>query len=367
MHIEKLSLINFKNYEELSLDFSENINCLLGKNGSGKTNLIDAIYYLCMTKSAFNTTDGQNINFDGKYFSIKGQFNLYNKTETVICTLQEGRKKVIKRNGIEYEKMSDHVGEFPVVLIAPDDTDLVRMGSELRRKFFDMAISQTSREYLNRLIDYNRYLKQRNSLLKKFAETGKVDYNLLEVYDDKMIPLAGYIFKARDHFVARYLPVLTEIHEIISSKSEAISIHYDSGLKDGPFGRLLKNSKKKDLALQRTTTGVHKDDYNFEIDNRPLKKFGSQGQMKSFIFSLKLAYYQVLAQAKEIRPILLMDDLFDKLDKYRVKQLLDMINEKGFGQVFISDARKERTMGILESTKVKAKYFDVHDGKIDEI
>lgn len=363
MHIEKLSLINFKNYEEASLNFSGVINCILGENGSGKTNLLDAIYYLSTTKSYFNSIDSQNIKFGTKFFSIKGIFIHEAETYQVACSLKEGEKKAVKVNGAEYEKLREHIGRFPAIIVTPYDTDLVREGSEIRRKFVDQIISQTNRIYLDTLIEYNQYLKQRNSLLKRFAETQRIDKLLLEPYDVKLIELGRYINQVRSEFLEPFKAHFVQQYNDIAEKQEKVDIQYDSGFNKPEADKLFYDHRTKDLALQRTTFGIHKDDFKFTIKDRPLKKFGSQGQQKSFVIGLKLAHFITLKAFNNFPPILLLDDIFDKLDSSRIEKLLHKIADNTYGQVFITDARAERTKDLLNTADIEANFYEISNGE----
>ncbi|MTI40377.1 DNA replication/repair protein RecF [Fulvivirga lutimaris] len=367
MHIEKLSLINFKNYEEASLTFSDKINCLVGLNGSGKTNILDAIYYLSMTKSAHNSIDSQNIKFDENYFSIKGTFANGKDQNEVVCYFQEGTKKSFKVNKNDYDKLSEHIGRFPVVLITPYDTDIIREGSETRRRFFDTIISQIDSNYLRHLIKYNNNLKQRNSILKTFNKTKKINYDLLENYDNVLIELGQEIYQKRYKFSNEFKDVFLKKYAFLSEELESVNIEYSSNLSSSDFAHDLKGAVNKDVALERTTLGIHKDDFKFLIGNNPLKKFGSQGQQKSFSIALKLSHFQVIDESMRHKPILLLDDIFDKLDSNRIKKLLNMVIEDQFGQVFITDAREERTREMLSSLNISAAYYKIHAGQLSPV
>lgn len=367
MHIEKLSLINFKNYEEEQLSFSKQVNCLLGKNGSGKTNLMDAIYYMSATKSAFNPVDMQNIRFGESFFAVRGDWIKDDKKYKIECLLQEGSKKILKVNKVEYEKIKEHIGKFPVVLITPYDTDLIREGSEIRRKFVDQIISQVDSHYLDALIAYNRNLKQRNSLLKRFAESGKIDKLLVENYDRNLIDLGQQIFEGRKEFLENFAADFHEQFNQLSGGREQVDIAYQSDFQKEDFQVQFSNAFKKDLVLQRTTLGIHKDEFKFTINKKPLKKFGSQGQQKSFVIALKLAHFQYIFKATGVQPILLLDDIFDKLDSDRVIQLLKIMIQEKFGQVFISDARPDRTKELLHDTGIGCKFYEISGGKIEKV
>jgi len=364
MHIEKLSLINFKNYNEVVLDFSNRINCFLGKNGSGKTNLLDAIYYLSATKSAINTVDSQNIRFGQSFFSIKASLIKQEESYNIQCALKQGQKKIFKVNGVEYEKLKEHIGKFPVIFILPNDTDLVRDGSEIRRKFFDQMISQLDSQYLDALIVYNHALKQRNSLLKSFAEKRSIDKLLIEPYNQKLLSNGKFIYESRKKFLENFKPLFSNRFKSISANQDEVNLEYPSDLEKEDFENVFANNLDRDIIMQRTTLGIHKDDYKFKISGRQLKKFGSQGQQKSFVISLKLAHHDILKK-HEHKPILLLDDIFDKLDSFRITYLLEMIKDKDFGQVFITDARTERTKEILNTNDVESKIYKISNGGVE--
>jgi len=365
MRLEKLSLFNFKNYEETQLTFRGNIHCFLGKNGSGKTNLLDAIYYLSFTKSALNGSDSQNIRLSQNQFFIKGAFSKKEKTSEVICSFQKGQKKMISENDVDYAKFAEHIGKYPVVMVAPQDIELIWDGSEVRRKFFDSLISQLDRVYLDHLIVYSSLLKQRNSALRFFSEKGKVDHDLLESYDQKLIPAAEYIFRRRKDFVAEFIPRLIEHYHFLSNEeSEEVALQYSSGLEGVDWKESLHKNLQRDLALQRTTTGIHRDDFHFFLNGNELKRFGSQGQQKSFLIGLKLAEFDSIAVSKAMKPILLLDDIFDKLDDFRINKLMQLVAKDNFGQIFITDARPGRTREILEQSGIEAELFELESGNL---
>ena len=361
MHLETLQLINFKNYAEARVNFSSKINVLVGKNGSGKTNLLDAIYYLALTKSAVSTADNFCVRQGQQNFFIKGVFRQSNNINEITSAFQTGLKKVFREGVNEYQKLSDHIGKYPVVLIAPDDTDLIKDGSEGRRRFFDSIISQLDREYLETLIQYNQTLRQRNSLLKMFAETSRLDPVALETYDDALVRLGVTIFEKRSHFVQVYGPVFRRFYNFIVADEDAAVI-YNSELSATGFREGLRENQPRDLALQRTTFGVHRDDYQFVLGGGDLKRLGSQGQQKSFIIALKLAQFEVIKRHKGFKPLLLLDDIFDKLDDFRIQKLLELIKNDELGQLFITDARPDRTAALLKQISVSSSVFKVSEG-----
>ena len=365
MHLRSLRLTNFKNYADVQLELTEKINVFVGTNGSGKTNLLDAIHYLSLTKSAFTPSDNYAIRHGEKFFSIKGEFLIHASANEVFCGVQAGLRKVVRESGTEYTKLSDHIGRFPVILIAPDDTALVKEGSELRRRFFDSIISQLDRGYLEALIEYSHALKQRNSLLKMFAETNTFDSVALDTYDAALQGSGKVIFGKRVEFVQAYRPIFVKYYRLIV-ENEPADLGYSTDLTDTPFEAGLRKNRERDLHLQRTNFGIHRDDYVFTLGSGDLKRLGSQGQQKSFIIGLKLAQFDILKDRKGIKPILLLDDIFDKLDDNRIGKLLAMIQNDFFGQLFITDARPDRTAALLHDINVSASFYIVKDGVISK-
>jgi DNA replication and repair protein RecF len=363
VHLRKLNLFHFKNIEEAHLEFQGDIVCLLGKNGTGKTSLLDAIYYLSFTKSAINPSDSQNIKQGQSQFIIKSEFENAGKTHEIMCAYQSGQKKIIREDGQDCIKFSEHVGKYPVVLISPQDIELIWDGSEMRRKFFDSLISQLDKLYLENLIVYTNHLKQRNSLLRTFSESGKIDHDLLASYDQKIIPAGNYIFSKRKQFVADFLPFFKKQYQfLVEGSREEVHIQYRSDLEKSDFADLLTKNLQRDILLQRTSAGIHRDDFEFLINQNELKRLGSQGQQKSFLIALKLAEFQSIAEAKQFKPILLLDDIFDKLDDQRIHQLMLLISQGTFGQLFITDARQGRSQEILKEVNVNAQVFTVENG-----
>lgn len=338
---------------------------MLGKNGSGKTNLLDAIYYLSFTKSAHNPYDAQNIRHGESSFLIKGIFEIQHRQRELICTYQVGEKKVIREDDQEYARFSEHVGKYPVVLIAPQDIELIWDGSEFRRRFFDTLISQLDKRYLENLIVYNHQVKQRNSLLRTSGEGVKLDLILLESYDQKLVETGNYIHQKRKEVLTTFLPKFRDHYQfLVGASAEVADIEYKSDLTTSEFSDLLKRNAQRDQVLQRTTSGIHRDDFLFLLNNLELKRVGSQGQQKSFLIGLKLTEFQLLAEQKSLKPILLLDDIFDKLDDHRIRQLMKLVSKGTFGQLFITDARSGRSEQILREAGIKAQLFLLENNTI---
>lgn len=367
MYLASLSLLNFKNYEECSVSFSPFLNVFTGPNGSGKTNLLDGIHFLCLTKSAFQSNDSNAISHNVDFMMIKGTVLKEDKKYVVQAGLKKGQKKVFQLNKKPYEKISDHIGSFPAVIITPYDTDLIREGSEVRRKFIDGIISQTDHEYLLNLLKYSKVLKQRNALLKSFAEKRNFDRDLLSGYDIPLIELAKKIYRKRKLAMETFLPLFQKHYLNISGGNEEVAIHYKSDLEKNEFEKHFEEAQQKDLILQRTTKGIHKDDYGFDLGKHPIKNTGSQGQQKSFVISLKMAQFEFIHSALSQKPILLLDDIFDKLDQSRIKKLLHMITENTFGQVFITEAGQDRVEKFMDNFPGEKRTFSIKDGKVENI
>ena len=357
MFLKHLSLLNYKNLETANFEFDEKINCLVGHNGVGKTNVLDSIYHLSFGKSYFNPITGQNINHDSDFFVIEGAFIKNEKEEQILVSAKRAQKKVIKRNNKPYEKFSDHIGFIPTVIISPADRDLIIEGSETRRKFMDGVISQSDNVYLNNLIKYSKVVAQRNSLLKYFAANNTFDRDTLDIYNSQLISLGEQIFKQRQEFLDRFIPIFNKRYSDISNNKEPVNITYKSQLFDKEFAELLEDNLQKDMALQYTSTGIHKDDLSFEIEGHPIKKFGSQGQQKSFLVALKLAQFDFIKDISKVNPILLLDDIFDKLDEQRVAQIVALVATDQLGQIFISDTHADRTEKVVRESKQTYKIF----------
>lgn len=359
MILKELSLVNFKNFKGVEVIFNPKINCFVGNNGQGKTTLLDAIYYLSFCKSFLNPIDTQNINLEENFFVIQGEYEREEKAERIYCGLKKGQKKVFKRNKKEYEKLSDHIGLFPLVIISPSDANLIALGSDLRRKFLDGIIAQFDHSYLETLIVYNKAVNQRNALLKYFSKERTFNQDQLDVWDAQLIKHGEVLYAKRKQLIEDLTPVFQSYYERISGGHEKVALIYDSQLHQGGFENQLKAAVKNDSRKLFSTVGVHKDDLSFEISGGAIKKFGSQGQQKSFLIALKLAQLEFLKNTVGINPILLLDDVFDKLDEQRVAHILEMVNGNQFGQIFLSDTHPKRIEDILAQLNVTSSVFEV--------
>lgn len=364
MFLKKINLLNFKNYPETSLELEPGVNALLGNNGEGKTNLLDAIHYLSMCKSYFNPIDAQNIRFGEDFFVVQGVFNLNGIAENISCGLKRNAKKVFKRNQKEYERLADHIGLFPVVMISPTDTVLITEGSEERRKFMDSIISQFNKSYLEDLINYTRVISQRNAYLKQSAMSRSFDKNSLLIWDEQMIPLAERIHEVRKNFISDLEPIFNNFYKIISGFKEEIDLRYDSHLNKADFSIALEAAVEKDRMLQYSSVGVHKDDLSFLINEVPVRRYASQGQQKSFLIALKLAHFNFIAKEKDINPILLLDDIFDKLDESRVTRLMELVSNENFGQLIITDSHEDRLKKIFDHMNVHLPTFHISNAVV---
>ena len=357
MILKSLSLLNYKNFDSKTFTFNEKINCIVGNNGIGKTNVLDAIYHLSFGKSYFNPIATQNIKHDEDFFVVNGDYIKDKKPEKVIVSLKRGQKKVIKRNSKAYEKFSEHIGFLPLVIISPADRDLIIEGSTTRRKFIDSVISQSDTSYLNYLINYNKILAQRNALLKYFALNHTYNKDTLDVYNSQLTDFGTQIFEKRDAFLKTFIPIFKSRYEAISNGNETVDLNYQSDLFENDLNTLLNKVINKDRALQYTSVGIHKDDLNFNISEHPIKKFGSQGQQKSFLIALKLAQFDFIKAQSGVNPILLLDDIFDKLDEQRVAQIIKLVDDENFGQLFISDTHAERTENAVKQVHQSYEIF----------
>jgi DNA replication and repair protein RecF len=367
MYLNQLSLLNFKNYPEANLSFLPGVNCFVGNNGAGKTNILDAIHYLCLCKSYFNPIDSQQILHEEAFFLVQGDFNRDEQLEPVYCGLKRNHKKVFKRNNKEYQRLADHIGIYPLVMISPQDQYLISEGSEERRKFLDNAISQTDSVYLDDLIAYHKVIAQRNALLKQFQERNRVDEEMISIYDEQLVHLAAKIYQKRVNFMEEFIPLFNQIYQTISSGAETVTFNYESHLSQTDFALLLKNNLTKDIYTARTNYGIHKDDLQFNLGEFPLKKYGSQGQQKSYVIALKLAHYSFLNTKKGYKPILMLDDIFDKLDEQRIRKLLAMVSEDSFGQLFITDTDQARVAKIFQDLNIDCRIFEVNKGLVAQV
>ena len=367
MYLKKLALTNFKNYELNELEFSPKINCFVGNNGVGKTNILDAIHYLSLTKSFFNSIDSISIKHGEDYFIVRGTFVRDDEEDQIYCAFQKQKQKLLKRNGKEYKKLSDHVGRYPVVMISPADSALITEGSEDRRKFMNKIISQYSAEYLDSVLKYSKALQQRNKFLKDINTSGNFDPDVLAIWDAQLVKYGSYVYNEREVLINELIPVFQEYYSLISSGKESVKLKYRSHLSEGNFAETLQNSFNKDRYLEYTTIGIHKDDLLLEMDDFLVKSLGSQGQQKSYLVALKLAKFDYIKRKAGFSPILLLDDIFDKFDAERVEQIIRLVGNHRFGQIFITDTHQNRLKDILSSHKTDYKLFRISDNGIEEV
>jgi len=365
MFLKKLSLVNFKNYGQVDIQLSPKLNCFVGNNGVGKTNLLDAIYYLSFCKSFINAADSQNIKYSENFFLIQGDYEIENETDNIFCGFKKGAKKQFKRNKKEYAKLSEHIGLLPLVIVSPNDNQLILSGSEERRKFIDGVISQYDKEYLNFLISYNHALLQRNAILKDIGRKGLLNRDVLDIWNQQLIRFGKPIYKKRKEFITNLIPVFQEFYDFIASSNEKVALLYSSALDNEPFEDILKKSEEKDFILQYTSAGIHRDDLDFFIGEHSLKKTASQGQQKTYLVALKFAQFEFIKKTYGYKPLLLLDDIFDKLDQLRMKQILKLVADHKFGQIFITDTGK-RIEQIIENVADEYKLFNVKDESIFE-
>jgi DNA replication and repair protein RecF len=377
--LRKIALLNFKNHPQRQLAFTKKLNCFIGNNGVGKTNLIDAIYYLCLTKSYFNSTDQQNILFGQDFFRLEGDFEKQSQPYQLVYKLSGTRRKELTINDAPVPKLSDHVGNFPAIIITPDDSQLILGNSDERRKFLDSTISQVNHDYLLWVIQYHKILAQRNAALKRLSDSVYLDKELIQTYNRQLVPLGNNIFKARQIAIEKLLPLFNAFYKNLSLEREQVGMAYVSQLSNKPFDELLEANFDKDVMLQRTDAGIHKDDIDFFLSRGPkvspiatdlratsveqaaakMKRFGSQGQQKSFIISIKFAQYDFIRKAKDFKPLLLIDDIFDKLDNDRSQKLVEMIAGSNFGQVFLTDTDDAHIRQTLHGKDELFEVFNV--------
>jgi DNA replication and repair protein RecF len=359
LFVKHISLLQFKNYTNRSFDFAERVVGICGKNGVGKTNLLDAIHYICFTKSYFTRLDASNVQHGSSGFRLQAQLMLHDKQEKAVCILRENGKKEFAINDEEYDKFSRHIGRYPCVVIAPDDAELITGDSKERRLFIDALLSQLDEQYLQQLITYKKVLEQRNSLLKSFAETGTKNFSLLDVLDEQLVKPGDYIFNKRKDFLVSFLPSVRHLYNDISRQEEAIVLLYESELLHLSFAELLAANRNKDCFAQRTTSGIHRDDLDLQLGSHSFKSIASQGQRKSLLFALKLAEMEVLKKEKGFPPLLLLDDVFEKLDEDRISNLLYKVCVENEGQVFITDTNKERLDKHLKKLSLQYQLIEV--------
>ena len=366
MYIGKLSLINFKNYAEAEISLHPRLNCFVGNNGQGKTNLLDAVYYLCMCKSYFNSSDLYSIRDNEEFMTLQAVFSREGKEEELHCGLVRNKKKQFRRNRKEYDRLSDHIGLFPVVMVSPADIQMILDGSEERRRYINSVISQYDKQYLENSISYNKVLAQRNHLLKSMKDNpGSAE--LLDIYDGQLIPLGTQIYEQRKSFIDRFTPVFNRYYSFISDNSETVDLNYQSDLNDGDFKEILTQARKRDTMVQYTTVGPHKDDLVLNLNGIPIRKIGSQGQQKTYLVSLKLAQFDFMKAVRNLQPILLLDDIFDKFDASRVRQILKLVSDESYGQIFITHTNLDRMKNILTELGIEHKLFEVTRGRVDEV
>ena len=363
MHLKKLSLTNFKNYELAELEFSSKINCFTGNNGVGKTNILDAIHYLSLTKSFFNAIDSISIRHGEEYFIIRGIFDRDGEENEIYCAFQKQKQKIVKRDSKDYRKLSEHVGKYPVVMISPADNALITEGSEERRKFMNKIISQYNPAYLDAVLNYTKSLQQRNAVLKNIRNLNPSDPDILAVYDDQLVKYGNYIFDERRKLVDELIPVFQEYYNMISSGREKVKLQYRSHLSAGNFGKQLLDSLSRDTILEYTTVGIHKDDLILDMDDYSVKSLGSQGQQKSYLVALKLAKFEYIKRKAGLSPILLLDDIFDKFDAERVEQIIRLVGDHRFGQIFITDTHSDRLRGILSGLDTDYSLFNIENNR----
>lgn len=367
MYLKRLSLTNFKNYSHAEMEFSPRINCIVGNNGVGKTNILDAVHYLSLTKSFFNNIDSKGIRHNEDFFIIQGLFVKGDEEDNIFCSFHRHRQKMMKRNGREYERLSDHVGRYPVVMISPADSALISEGSDERRKFMNKIISQYNAEYLDSVLNYNKALQQRNRLLRDFNALNNFDNEMLYVWDSQLVRYGMFVYSERDLLINELIPVFREYYSLVSDQKEKVRLKYRSDLSEGDFTGILKNTLNKDRSLEYTSAGIHKDDLLFEMNGYSVRSLGSQGQQKSYLVALKLAKFDYIKRKAGYAPILLLDDIFDKFDAERVAQIIRLVGNHRFGQIFITDTHQERLREILNTIDTDYKLFKIGESGIDEI
>jgi DNA replication and repair protein RecF len=365
MHLKQLNLLNFKSYHQLEVIMHPKINCFVGNNGEGKTNLLDSIFYISMCKSNFNSIDYQNIKHENDFFVIQGLYERLEKEENIYCAVKKDSGKTFKRNGKEYQRLAEHIGLLPIVIISPADSSLILDGSEERRRFMNGVISQYNKPYLDNIIKYNKLLASRNRILKDRNYNAKTLEDLLEVIDYQIDSLAHPIFEQRQEFTHNLTPIFQKYYNSVSQGAEKVELIYQSNLEEKRMKDILHENIEKDRILQYTSKGIHKDDLILTLNGHPIKKEGSQGQQKTYLIALKLAQFNFIQQISGIKPILLLDDIFDKLDMIRVEQFIRLVTDNEFGQIFITDTNKSRLDSILENAGIGFFLFNVNNGEVN--
>lgn len=365
MWLKRISIVNYKNLEQAELSFSRKMNCIIGKNGMGKTNLMDAVYYLSFCKSATNPIDSQNIRHGQDFFVLQGFYETDGgDPEEVYCGLKRRQKKQFKRNKKEYTRLSDHIGLIPLVMVSPADTLLIAGGSEERRRFMDVVISQFDREYLDALIRYNKALLQRNTLLKAELEP---DEELMNVWEEMMASTGEVVFRKRRQFIEEFIPIFQSYYAYISQNREQVNLSYQSHAAEGDLLTLLRENRQRDRVMGFSLKGIHKDDLIMQLGEFPMKREGSQGQNKTYLIALKLAQFEFLKRTGSgTTPLILLDDIFDKLDALRVEQIVKLVAGDNFGQIFITDTNRDHLDRILKKIEGDYKLFEVENGEVSE-
>lgn len=365
MILKRISILNYKNLEQVELSFSPKLNCFFGQNGMGKTNLLDAVYFLSFCKSAGNPIDSQNICHDADFFVIQGFYEAADGTpEEIYCGMKRRQKKQFKRNKKEYTRLSDHIGFLPLVMVSPADSELIAGGSDERRRFMDVVISQYDKEYLDALIRYNKALVQRNTLLKSEQP---VEEELFLVWEEMMAQAGEVVFRKREAFIREFIPIFQSFYSFISQDREKVGLSYDSHVRDASLLEVLKESRARDQIMGYSLRGVHKDELNMLLGDFPIKREGSQGQNKTYLVALKLAQFDFLKRTGTTVPLLLLDDIFDKLDASRVEQIIKLVAGDSFGQIFITDTNREHLDRILHKVGSDYKMFRVEQGTVAEM
>ena len=370
MKLQEIHILNYKNIREANLHLSDKINAFVGLNGQGKTNILDAIYYLSFTKSAYNPIDSQNIHHDEEMAMVQGVYQIGAEAETITCGLKRGVKKQFRRGKKDYKRLLDHIGLLPAVMVSPQDSELIQDGSDERRKFMDGVISQYSKAYLEHLTQYNTLLKQRNALLKQYADMPEqLPIELMEVIEAQMVVSAKPLYDARVKFIEEFTPYFQQVYSAISGDKEQVSLQYVSQLHERDLAEALARTRSRDLILGWTSQGIHKDELEMNLGQYPLKRVGSQGQQKTYLLAMKLGqalYLSGMHNAKE-KPLLLLDDIFDKLDSERVERIIQLVSDERFGQIFITDTDRQHLTAILSAQSNNAKLFVVDNGEIQEL